>query len=624
MPDPDSPLPLSAAKTNKFSHPIKRHLKRSRRLLIGTAVILLLQSLVIVALPWPVKFLIDDVLSIPSLDRPLFSVSGAITAGEAIGLTALALFVLATLNALLELWQEKAVERTAQNLIESIREDLLSALLTRRLSFIDSRRRLDLLARISGDTGRLESLLSPALRSLFRGLPVLIMALALAASVDIRFSLILASALPLMFALVRHFARRSRAETKDLRREHSFYDQDLDHTISALPTIKSLNIEPIALRSLTARSERMASLSIQAEGTKGRLGASLHWVKNILRAAAVLIGGTAVLRGNLSVGSLTLLIAYVDAISRPIQDLAELVAHHSRLLPGLERLEDLFDELADGREKEGSLNISSLPFPNATDLRFENISFGYDGGPVLIDDFSEEFHAGEMVAVIGASGVGKSTFARLMNRLLDPVQGRILFGRNDIRRFRLQLLRDTICLIPPEPYFIEGTVRENLLLGLAPDEAPPDDAEISSALHSAAASDFVAGLTHRLDTVIGGPHADRLSPAQAKRLHLARAFLRSKARVVIFDHPTTGLDAESAATILESARELADAGVLVFWITHRLEDALECDRVVYFNDRRPRSGEHEKLMEGDPSYKALFAKTRRTSSRKITRSRLEV
>jgi ATP-binding cassette subfamily B protein len=603
---------------------ISKHLKSARGMLVFASCLLFLQAILITTLPWPILILIDHVLIPLSRGVSEFALSWVqlgilplnLGPTQALIWSAGFLTLLAVSNTILDIKQDALVGATAQRVVESVRTELLSHLMTCRQSYIDNRRRIDIVARISSDTASLELLIVTGLRTLLKSVPILCFVLIVTLFIEPRFSLIAATSLPLIYFLVRFFSHRSRNRLKSLRSETALFEQDAEHTISTLATIKSLNLENTALEVLLEHSRKMSENTLNVHHSQGRMTASLHLIKNILRALAVLIGGTAVARGELTLGSLILLIAYCDTISKPVQDLAQFASIHSRALASLERINDLYDELRDKEETQGAVNTSSLPFPDATALHFENVSFAFEDGAIRLEEFSADFQGGELIGVIGPSGVGKSTLGRLMNRLIDPIEGRILLGRTDLRRYRLQLLRNIITLVRDEPYLIEGTVRENLLLGLPDDQNRPDESEISEALNLANASEFVGSLSNRLDTVIGGEFgnkpAAKLTFDQVKRIHLARAFLRINSRVFVFDHPTAELDSESATLIFESVRRLTNRGALVFWITHRLEDMAECDRVIFYNSRHPVIGTSQELFENNATYRAYINRSRRT------------
>lgn len=595
-----------------------RHVKKTRGLLIVTVGALLTQAALTVALPWPIKFLIDQVL-VPSVENSAHSMTLPVPGAGMFTLTATQvllaigglLIALACISAIFDRLEETLTTRAAQRVVEGMRRELLAMLMSRRQSFLDKQRKIDLMYRISGDTGNIEILITEGLSTYVRSLPTLIFIVGFMLYIDLRFSLLLAITLPVMYALTTFFSRRVREAQRKLRRELRHFDQDVHQTLEALPLIKSLTIEPATLGSLEDRTRRLFDHTLTSKRFQGSLTASLNGAKNLIRALVVLLGGAAVLTGDLTLGGLTLFLTYIEAINKPINELARFSSKLSKTVVSVEQIEDLYAQMEGLEETEGTQSISSLPFPDATALHFENVSFAYEGGRLLLEDFTSDFHAGELIALVGPSGVGKSTLSKLMNRLLDPIEGRILIGRTDLRRFRLRTLRNSVTVVYQEPYFVHGTIHENLLLAAPHDAEAPDDAQISEALH-AAACEFVNVLPDKLDTVIGEGGL-KLSGGQAKRLNLARALLRGQSQIFVFDEPTSGLDPESAQTVFHSIRRLSHAGAIVFCVTHRMEEVPFADRVIFFRSPgQVEVGRHEELMASLDSYRRYFHQAENT------------
>jgi ATP-binding cassette subfamily B protein len=211
---------------------------------------------------------------------------------------------------------------------------------------------------------------------------------------------------------------------------------------------------------------------------------------------------------------------------------------------------------------------------------------------------------GKLVAVMGASGSGKSTFGRLLNRLLDPVEGSVEIGGEDIRTYDLKSLRAKVRLVSQETFLLSGSVRENLLLA---SNRPTTDSALIEALAAVNALGFVSALPRGLDTVIG-EGGQQLSGGQAKRIHLARAFLDQTSEIVLFDEPTTGLDPLSAKQVIDSITGLSREKSLVLWVTHRMQEALSADRVLFFRPgENPVFSTHTELLI-DPDYREMTQK----------------
>ena len=287
----------------------------------------------------------------------------------------------------------------------------------------------------------------------------------------------------------------------------------------------------------------------------------------------LIFGAYLMSRGQFVTGPFLMFALYTEIMPNLIVEIARCFALTRTAAPALERLRGLAASLENEEETEGSRKTSSLPFPDSGTLTFEQVVFSEGMAP-----FSAEFEPGELIGVVGTQMSGRSTLGRLLNRLIDPPRGTISIGRTALKGFGLELLRRTVTLVDRTPYFMTTTVRENLALAIERD-TDLDDRSVNEALH-AAGVDFIGDLPDRLETVIGET-AYRLTESEAQRLGVARALLRSNSRIFFFDEATAGLEATEARTIFEAAQSLAEGGAIVFWVTRRPDEAIECDRVIY-------------------------------------------
>jgi ABC-type multidrug transport system fused ATPase/permease subunit len=197
----------------------------------------------------------------------------------------------------------------------------------------------------------------------------------------------------------------------------------------------------------------------------------------------------------------------------------------------------------------------------------------------------------------------------LLNRLADPVEGRVEIAGEDLRNYDLKQLRSLVRVLSQEVFLVSGTVRENLLLAVG---RAVNDEEISAALSAVNASAFVAALPQGIDTEVGEGGL-QLSGGQAKRIHLARAFLDLESEIILFDEPTTGLDTLSAQMVIESIEKLARAKTLVLMVTHRMVEVYSADRVLFFSaNQNPLFSAHEDLFRTNPLYRALMEETEKS------------
>jgi ATP-binding cassette subfamily B protein len=233
-------------------------------------------------------------------------------------------------------------------------------------------------------------------------------------------------------------------------------------------------------------------------------------------------------------------------------------------------------------------------------VRFERVGFAYDDGGSILDDVDFEIAPGETIALVGPSGIGKSTLASLMLRLYEPSCGRILIDGHDIREYTLESLRSQIAVVLQDSPLFAATISENIALGVA----DATEAEIVAAVRLAGAYDFVRKLPQGFDSVVG-ERGTTLSHGQRQRLAIARAIVR-QAPILILDEPTTGLDEESGRAVIR-ALDMSARGRTVLIITHDLQLAARADRILYLeHGHLLEQGTHEQLTKLGGRYAALY------------------
>ncbi|MES2963310.1 MAG: ABC transporter ATP-binding protein [Bdellovibrionota bacterium] len=585
--------------------PLNTQLAFARGRLVGASLLLLLQSAILVALPWPLKLVFDTLSTgAPSwlgLWLSQHTPPGMTPFSWELSVASLSFLVLAAIAAVLT-WREHAVTSgVALGIVNGLRRDLLGQLLHGRLQYVKAHRPEDLAERLSEDTLSIEAVLISGLRSVARAAPSLALLVGILLALDTRLAFILLVSLVPFYFLASSLGRRMRIHRKRSQQEAEHFQDEIQRTMRFLPGVKSMAIEEAALEALDSRSLSAIGHEGDSRRAIGVLLSSILSMKSAMRAAVTVVGGFAVANGEITLGTLALVFAYVESIDGSILELGRFMSQWRNAQPALHRIRTLSTELDAEEEIEGAKGTSSLPFPDADILKLDKVVLEAGAKPI-----TAEFEPGELIALVGVSGTGKSYFGQALNRLIDPISGSITIGRTDIKRYRLKLLRTTVTVVDRQPFFIRGSIRENLRLA-APQEADIDDQYLSEALH-AAVVDFIGDLPEKLETVIG-EGAYPLTTDQTARLHVARAFLRYESRVFFFDDPTADLEPEEARSVFESIRLLTERGAIVFWVTRRLDEAAESDRVIYFQnakDSAPRIETHDQLMASDEAYRRIF------------------
>jgi subfamily B ATP-binding cassette protein MsbA len=308
-------------------------------------------------------------------------------------------------------------------------------------------------------------------------------------------------------------------------------------------------------------------------------------------------GGRQVILGVLTPGELVAFLVYMMMVAGPMASFAGLYAQLREALGAGRRVFDLLDTPAEPLEAPGAIRPGRL----RGEVRFVDVSFGYEGVRPVLQDISLAVEPGEVMAIVGPSGVGKTTLVNLIPRFYDPTAGRIEIDGQDIRRLDLRGLRQQIGLVPQETFLFGGTVAENIAYG----RPGASQAEIVAAAQAANADEFVAAFPDRYATVVGEKGA-KLSMGQRQRLTIARVLLKDP-RILVLDEATSSLDTESERLVQEALERLMH-GRTTFVIAHRLTTIQRADRIIALQDGRiVEEGSHEELVRRGGLYQHLWA-----------------
>lgn len=573
-------------------HPyVTNQLKAEKSKLIFMGLVLFAQAIMALLLPLPIRFVLDRLL-VPSHEQDAQQL-------EYLYIMAGLMLLMTLIVVVLDYYEEILTSKAIASLTNRVRGDLFHRLLSRQQSYIDSKRKIDLMGRLSGDVANLEIPIASGMISLVRAVPTVIFIMAAVFWIQWRLALFALIVLPTMYFLATWLSKKIRANEKVMRSKTVIMDQDMHQSLNSMALIKSLTGEEEAYAQIAKRQQEVADAFQESRRSYAYFNSSLTGSRNLMRALFVLLGGLAVLSGLVTVGVLVLFIAYLEALNRPINDISTLISRLSKALVSIERVEQLHTELLSYPESSGVKTVGD----RSALLRFDHVSFAYPESGPLFKDLSLEFPHGQLIAVVGHSGVGKTSFLKLLNRLQDPSAGRIYLGETDLKDFDIHELRKFVCVVGQDPLFFSASVRENILMALPKNLS---NEKIQDALGQTNSNEFVKAMPLGLDTQIGEAGV-QISGGQAKRLSLARGFLREgQAGIFVFDEPTSGLDTLSAQHVISAVQSLVSRSNLVMWTTHRLEEVKLADQVLYFTDEGPKLASHQALFAEHASYRLLF------------------
>lgn len=454
------------------------------------------------------------------------------------------------------------------------------------LRFYHGQRLGDLLTRLTSDIGAIEDLLISGLTDLLAHSLTILFFLGMLFYLDRALTLVALLVLPALALASVYYARRSRSAQSAIRERLSALTSVAEEGLSAVALVKAFAREPFERE----RFGQATAASFGARLRAIRLQAIFTPLVDITATVGTILvvwfGAQAVLAGRLSLGSLVVFLGYLGALYTPIQGLSRLSGVVQRALVGAERVAEMLDADPGVRERRDARRLK----PARGLVEFRDVTFGYSPERPVLRGFTLTIRPGETVALVGASGAGKTTAVSLLLAYYDPDAGAVGIDGQNLRCLDPPSIRRQIAAVLHEPMLFQASVRENLRYG----RLDATDAEIEAAARLAEADGFIQQLPEGYDTPVG-PRGARLSAGQRQRLALARALLK-EAPIVILDEATSALDALTEARVLQALRaHLADRAVLV--VAHQLATVRHADRIAVLADGCVAElGTHEQLL----------------------------
>ena len=544
----------------------------------GGIVLLLVAALLEVALPWPVKWLVDSVFGNQPLPEflawmPGFSAGGSsMVAAISIAVTLVVIGVAhKSLTFLSQLWLIYAGNR----MVRELRVQTLDRLHALPLAYHDRSKVGDLLYRAAYDSYALQSLLSGVVVPVFSGLCVAIGVVVVMLRLDVTLTIITAATAPLLWLNIKSHQHRISSRAKRFHESESALAANLQESLTSIRVIQAFTMEALGHRRFYEQADTSARENLRKSAAE--LGFS--WVIGVIMAlgtaAVVGVGARAVLAGELRPGDVLVFLAYLGTLYQPLNAFSQGAGVFHSAAVQIARVFEILDEPVSIADAPDALKPDTV----RGELEFDHVSFGYEADRPALDDVSFRVEAGQVLALVGRTGSGKSTAASLLLRFYDPDRGTIRLDGHDLRALNLAWLRSKVSIVFQEPFLFSASIRENIAAG-KPDAT---EDEIHLAARRAQADDFIRTLPQGYDTLLG-ERGVNLSGGQRQRISIARAFLKD-APVLILDEPTSALDAATERELLGALEELM-AGRTTVIIAHRLSTIRRADRIGVFESGR--------------------------------------
>ncbi len=489
-----------------------------------------------------------------------------------------------------------------QRALQDLRIRIFAHLQSQPVGFYERRQAGQLISRMTNDVQALDSLVTDSVVTLFQSTLTLLGTMAILLWLDVELALLTFLIFPVMALASLAFRIASADAYARTRTAIGSITAYLQESLSGIRVVRSFSQEERHLARFRALNAGNRDVNMTTVNLNAAYFPAVELLSALATVGILLYGGLQAVEGDIEVGVIVAFVAALNLFFDPIQQLSQLYTTYQSGMAALDKIFELLDEEPDLVDAPDAIELGRL----RGEIELRDVSFGYGGGPDdedmvwALQDLSLTVPPGQTVALVGATGAGKSTIAKLVARFYDPTRGAVLVDGHDLRSVTQDSLRRQLGVVPQEAFLFSGTIAENIAFG-RPD-ATTD--EIQAAARAVGAHDFIGALEHGYDTQVGERGA-QLSAGQRQLVAFARA-LAADPRVLILDEATSNVDLHTEGRIEEGLRRLL-AGRTAIVIAHRLSTIRQAGRIVVLDGGRiVEQGTHDELLEAQGAYWRLY------------------
>jgi subfamily B ATP-binding cassette protein MsbA len=539
--------------------------------------------------PWPLKIVLDDVLRSRPSSAWTMKIVHTFLGSDKLALlkfACVAVLVIAIFDAVCTYGEKYLTTSVGQWVSYDLRLSIYAHIQRLSLAFHDQKRTGDLISRVTDDIEAIQSFIMNGMLGVLINVMTLVGMIGVMFYLNWQFTLIALSVVPVLFVMIYSYTRRIKKASREVRKKEGEITSVVEEVLSSIRVVKAFAREDYEVRRLEQESLEALDVALRARSLKAKLTPLVGIVVAVGTGLVLWFGAKLVLTGALSAGGLVVFILYLGKMYKPMQEISKMTDTYSKAAVGYERIQEILQTAVDVKDAPRARRAPKLH----GDITFESVSFSYNDDSPILTDVSLEIKAGQVSALVGPTGAGKTSIISLIPRFYDPSSGVIKIDGTDIKQFQQRSLRNQMSFVLQETVLFHAPLWQNIAYG----KPNCTRNEIIKAAELANASEFIGKMPDGYNTMIG-ERGMTLSGGQRQRIAIARAVIRDTP-ILILDEPTSGLDSASEKLVFEALDRLME-GKTVVVIAHRLSTIQKADVIFVVKDGQIiERGNHEELM----------------------------